>query len=264
MKAFRFAILFVLALVLAAPFTGHAQFAPSNIGTSVYPVASFTATAQTSTTFGVGGAAYGVLTVTGVPLTPAVAAPTIVASGTSTYSTATYATVGNSDTISGTLKLTVTGGTPFTVTIPAGTTLSGAVTLLNANTTFNSTNSLTASTTTSALVITGGAYGTGGTKTIIDNTSTLTDTEPISVVFATQGSGNNGGAFTPLNMAVITAAGTLATTETFTAAATAPTVATLYIVNLDALTNVKFVTSSTFTAASISITLTTSNIKGLI
>jgi hypothetical protein len=104
-----------------------------------------------------------------------VPAPTIVASAVATYSTATYTLAGSSDTFSGSLNLQVgAGGTPFSVSIPAGTTLAAAVTLLNANTAFFTTNLLTASTAGATLIITGGAYGTGGTKTIID-TSVLVD-----------------------------------------------------------------------------------------
>jgi hypothetical protein len=224
-----------------------------------FPAQSFTLTGQTSTALpvGVSGLSYATVMVTEVPLTSAVAAPTIVASDTSVYPTATYSTVGNSDTLSGTLKIQVTGGTAFTVTIPAGTTLAQAVTLLNANTTFNSTNSLTASTSTHYLIFTGGAYGAGGSKTIIDNTSVLVDTQPISAVVGILGSNDGGTTFFPLNMASILAAGTLATTETVTASS-------LFAVNLAGITHFKFVTSGTFTAASISVKVTGTSVKGIL
>jgi hypothetical protein len=104
----------------------------------------------------------------------AVAAPTIVPSAAAINTTATYTLAQSTDTLSGTLKLQVTGSAAFTVTIPLGTTLGAAVTLLNLNTAFATTNSLTASTAGATLIVTG-AVGTGGSKTLIDNASTLLD-----------------------------------------------------------------------------------------
>lgn len=99
-----------------------------------------------------------------------VPAPVIVASSVSVASTATYTVDSFSDTISGTFNLQVgSGGTPFSVTLTSKT-LSQAVSTLNVNTTFHTTNNLTASTSGGTLVITG-STGSGGSATIIDNSS---------------------------------------------------------------------------------------------
>lgn len=76
-----------------------------------------------------------------------------------------------------------------------------------------------------------------------------------TVTFAIQGSNDGGVNWFALPTAVITAPGTLAATQTATAAA-------MYRVNLAALTNVRFVTSGTFTGTGVFIKITASGNEG--
>jgi hypothetical protein len=78
-----------------------------------------------------------------------------------------------------------------------------------------------------------------------------------TVTWAIQGSIDGGVTFFPLNTAAILVPGTVAATETSTANG-------LYVVNLAGITNVRFVTSSTFTATGLTIKLVTTSNKGLL
>ncbi len=95
----------------------------------------------------------------------------------------------SSNTLGGTLNLTVGSGSAFSVTIAAGSTVAQAVTALNANTAFATTNGLTASkdSTTGALVITG-ATGAAGAASIVVNSNTLQQTTAV-VTGSTPGAG---------------------------------------------------------------------------
>lgn len=101
---------------------------------------------------------------------------------------------------------------------------------------------------------TGTAIGITGlsTGTILVKGTALT-----TATFAIQGSNDGGTTWFGLNTAALLVPGTVAATQTATASA-------LYIVNLAGFTNIRFVTSGTFTATSITIKLTGSSNKGLL
>lgn len=82
-------------------------------------------------------------------------------------------------------------------------------------------------------------------------TITVTGSSLTTATFAVNGSSDGGKTFYALNISAINAPGTTATTETVTTAG-------VYQVNLSGITDVEFVTSGTFTATNISITLTAS------
>jgi len=96
------------------------------------------------------------------------------------------------------------------------------------------------------MVLGGASYGT----------FTVYGTSLTTVTLGIQGTNDNVHWFA-LNSAAITAAGTLATTQTVTTTG-------LFIVNLSGLTGVRFVTSGTFTGTSASVRLVVSANKGLL
>lgn len=110
--------------------------------------------------------------------------------------------------------------------------------------------SFTASAQTGATVYLTDAVSSG---TVLVYGSALT-----TITWAIQGSNDGGATWYALNTAAITAPGTLATTETTTSTPSA------YLVNLAGITNVRFVTSGTFTATGAFIKLTASGNKGLL
>lgn len=89
----------------------------------------------------------------------------------------------------------------------------------------------------------GGAYSAG--------TITITGVGLTTATVGVLGSSDGGVTFFPLNIAPITSLTTTATTATITATS-------LYAVNLATITNLKFVTSGTFTATSITLKLAAS------
>ncbi len=90
-------------------------------------------------TVGFGHRCFGAFAGTTTPgTTTALTNPTPTASTTSAGATATFAALGaGTDTISGTLSVSVAGGTAVTATIASGTTLAAAVTQLNAQASFS-------------------------------------------------------------------------------------------------------------------------------
>ncbi len=105
------------------------------------------------------------------------------------------------------------------------------------------------------------ATGQTGTKINLagfsSGTVTVTGTALTTATWAIQGSADGGTTWFPLLTATIAVPGTTATSQTTTASS-------MYIVNLACMTNVRFVTSGTFTATALSIKLTASANKGLL
>lgn len=92
---------------------------------------------------------------------------------------------------------------------------------------------------------------TGNVVSYSTGTITVTGTSLTTATFAVNGSSDGGKTFYPLNISTINAPATTATTETVTTAGA-------YQVNLSGITDIEFVTSGTFTATNISLTLTAS------
>lgn len=126
--------------------------------------------------------------------TTALTNPTPTASTASAGATATFAALSaGTNTLSGTLSVSVAGGTAVTSTIAAGTTLAAAVTQLNAQSTFSSAG-LTASVGTGSnankLIITGPVdTGTAGTNALSLTGTSLSETTAATTTGATTTAG---------------------------------------------------------------------------
>ena len=131
----------------------------------------------------------GTLTAAGIGVSAAAAAtttaltnPTPTASTTSVGATATFTLGASTDTLSGSLHVSVAGGPAVTATLASGTTLAQAVTQLNAQASFSGAG-LTASVGTGShanqLIITGTAdTTTSGTNSLTLTGTALSDTVP--------------------------------------------------------------------------------------
>lgn len=127
------------------------------------------------------------------------------------------------------------------------TNYSGQIATMTPNISY-AAQTFTATGQTGATLNIGGA--SSGTISVIGSSLT-------TATWAIQGSNDGGVTFFPLLTAAIAVPGTTATSETTTANS-------MYIVNVAGLTNVRFVTSGTFTATNIKVKLVVSANKGLL
>lgn len=102
---------------------------------------------------------------------------------------------------------------------------------------------------TSTAIHLGSSNGASGSYSV--GVITVTGLGLVTATFGVQGSADGGATYVPINVSAILTPGTKATTATVTTAS-------LYQVSLQGLTHIRFVTSGTFTAISISLTLTAS------
>ncbi len=140
-------------------------------------------------------------------VTSAITNPTPTASTTSVGATATFSLGAAADTVSGTLSVSIAGGTAITSTLAAGTTIAAAVTQLNAQSTFSAAGLVASQGTGSnanKLIITGPVDATtSGTNVMTLTGTALSQTTPAAT---TPGAGVDFSSTASTNVSQLTAA----------------------------------------------------------